>query len=187
VVDLIDAAFVLQTFLERHQRRFCFIGGIAVQNWGEPRLTRDIDVSLLTGFGDEERDVDLLLGAYPARLPDARGFALTHRVLLLRTPEGIGIDVSLAALPFEQLAIERAVLIELLPSRKLRLCSAEDLLIMKLFAGRETDVRDARSIVVRQGMDSLDWGHIETHLAALADLKEDPGLLDQLRRIRSRA
>ncbi len=185
MVDLIDEAFRLQEFLESYQRRFCFIGGLAVQSWGEPRLTRDIDVSLLTGFGGEERDVDLLLGAYAPRIEDARPFALAHRVLLLRSQGGIGIDVSLAALPYEQLVIDRAVLVDLLPGKRLLLCSPEDLMIMKVFAGRETDVRDARSIAVRQGADQLDWHYMETHLAQFADLKDDPSVMDQLRRIRS--
>lgn len=185
MVDLIDEALRLHTFLENHQRRFCFIGGIAVQNWGEPRLTRDIDISLLTGFGGEERDVDLLLGAYLPRIEDARRFALAHRVLLLRSPGGIGIDVSLAALPYEELMIDRALLVELLPGQRLRLCSPEDLVIMKVFAGRETDVRDARSVVVRQGDSRLDWDYIETNLAPLADLKGDPALMDRLRSMRS--
>ena len=106
-------------------------------------------------------------------------------MLLLRSPGGIGIDVSLAALPYEQLVIDRALLVELLPSKGLRLCSPEDLVIMKVFAGRETDVLDARSVIVRQGDDRLDWDYIETHLAQFVDLKDDPGLMDQLRRIRS--
>jgi hypothetical protein len=185
VVDLIDEAFRLQTFLDSHGRRFCFIGGVAVQNWGEPRLTRDIDISLLTGFGDEERTVDLLLGAYLPRIDDARQFALDHRVLLIRSQGGIGIDVSLAALPYEELVIDRAPLVELLPGKRLRLCSPEDLVIMKLFAGRETDVRDARSVVVRQTESGLDWGYIESHLAQFSLLKDDPGLMNQLRGIRS--
>jgi hypothetical protein len=187
VVDLIEEAFRLQTFLEHRQCRFCFIGGVAVQNWGEPRLTRDIDISLLTGFGGEERHVDLLLGAYEPRIHDARRFALTYRVLLLRSPGGIGIDVSLAALPYEQLVIDRARLVELLPGISLRLCSPEDLIIMKLFAGRETDIRDARSIIVRQGQDRLDWVYAETQLAQFSELKRDPDLMDQLRRLRGSA
>ena len=184
VVDLIDEAFGLQAFLDRHGCRFCFIGGLAVQSWGEPRLTLDIDVSLLTGFGGEERAVDLLLAAYMPRIETARAFALENRVLLVRSPGGIGIDVSLAALLYEEGVIERAVLVELLPGKGLRLCSPEDLIIMKLFAGRDTDLRDARSVVVRQGADQLDWSYVEKHLAELADLKDDPNLMDQLRRIR---
>lgn len=57
---------------------------------------------------------------------------------------------------------------------------------MKLFAGRETDLRDARSIMVRQGAGRLDWLYIEQHLGELGELgelKEDPDLLPLLRRI----
>ena len=33
--------------------QFCFIGGLALQRWGEPRLIGDIDLTILTGFGHE--------------------------------------------------------------------------------------------------------------------------------------
>jgi hypothetical protein len=32
-----------------------------MQHWGEPRLTRDIDVSLMTGFGSEHAVVDKIV------------------------------------------------------------------------------------------------------------------------------
>lgn len=35
--------------------QFCFIGGLALLRWGEPRTTRDTNLTLLTGFGGEER------------------------------------------------------------------------------------------------------------------------------------
>jgi len=41
------AAYDLQTFCERAGWSFCFIGGIAVQRWGEPRFTQDADLTLL--------------------------------------------------------------------------------------------------------------------------------------------
>jgi hypothetical protein len=185
VVDLIEEAFRLQIFLESHGCRFCFIGGLAVQWWGEPRLTRDIDVSLLAGFGEEEHFVDLLLGAYVARIQDARQFALSRRVLLLRSSSGIGIDISLAALPYEEQMIERASLFEMIADRRLRLCSPEDLIVMKLFAGRDTDLRDARSVLVRQGEEHLDLTYIETHLAELASLTEDVSLAAKLQQLRN--
>jgi len=183
VVDLIDEAARLQAFLESHGLRFCIVGGVAVLWWGEPRLTRGVDISLLTGFEGESEPVDLLLSAYAPRIAGARQFALTNRVLLLRSPSGAGIDVSLAALPYEELAISRAPLVEVMPGRQLRLCSPEDLIVMKLFAGRETDIRDARSVVVRQG-ERLDWGYVETQLAEFAELAGDPDLMVRLGRLR---
>src|SRR5215204_5744004 len=53
-----DAASALQSFCEKENWRFCFIGGIAVQRWGEPRQTVDADLTFLTGFGAEEKFVD---------------------------------------------------------------------------------------------------------------------------------
>ncbi len=47
------AAGEIQEFCRARGWRFCVIGGLAVQRWGEPRLTRGVDVTLLTGFGNE--------------------------------------------------------------------------------------------------------------------------------------
>ncbi len=105
MVDLISAAFQLQQQIESRGWRFCFIGGLAVQHWGEPRMTRDLDLALLAGFGTEVPFVEALLEVYQGRIADARSFALESRILLLRTESGIGIDVSLAALPFEEQAV----------------------------------------------------------------------------------
>jgi hypothetical protein len=55
---------------------------------------------------------------------------------------------------------------------------------MKTFAGRDTDLRDVRSVIVRQEIRGLDWRHIEEYLAELAELKDDLTLLTRLRDIR---
>jgi hypothetical protein len=46
---LIRAAADLQAVCERARWQFCFIGGLAVQRWGEPRETVDVDLTLSTG------------------------------------------------------------------------------------------------------------------------------------------
>ena len=66
--DLIETAAELQEFFESHKWDFCFIGGLAVIHWGEPRLTRDIDVTLLAGFSKEADFVDPLLSRFSAKL-----------------------------------------------------------------------------------------------------------------------
>ena len=55
------AALEIQEFCRARRWRFCFIGGVAVQRWGEPRLTQDVDLTLLTGFWTEEAFVSALL------------------------------------------------------------------------------------------------------------------------------
>lgn len=105
--ELFESAKQFQDFCDRQGWRSCIIGGIAVNRWGGPRVTRDVDLNVLTGFGGEDRVIDILLETYAARIPDAKEFAQSRRVLLLNTPTGTGIDVSLGALPFEEQVIER--------------------------------------------------------------------------------
>ncbi|MCC6588136.1 MAG: hypothetical protein IT168_15700 [Bryobacterales bacterium] len=182
-IDLLDVAAELQTFCDDRGWRSCFIGGIAAQRWSQPRVTRDVDFTLLAGFGEERTFVDSLLSRYPSRISDPLPFAIRSRVLLLSSPAGIGIDVSLGALPFEHLVIERASLFEFAPGLKLRICSAEDLMVMKLFAGRAIDIRDAEGIAVRHEK-TLDWAYVEEQLGPLAEAKDDPEILRQLARLR---
>ena len=105
--ELLRAAGALETVLRRHGWQFCFIGGVAVQRWGLPRFTQDIDLTLLTGFGNEEKFIDALLKELNPRRPDAREFALSSRVLLAQTRDGVDVDVALGALPFEERCIAR--------------------------------------------------------------------------------
>ena len=74
--DLIKMAAKVQAMFESQRWQFCFIGGIAIQKWGEPRVTRDMDITLLTGFGDEEKFIEVLLLHFIPRRPDAAAFAV---------------------------------------------------------------------------------------------------------------
>jgi hypothetical protein len=71
--DLFDAARDLQAELDRRGWRFCFIGGIAVLRWGEPRFTGDVDVTLLCPFGSEDEFTEpLLRSGYTGRIAGSR-------------------------------------------------------------------------------------------------------------------
>jgi hypothetical protein len=140
----------------------------------------DVDVSLLTELGREEKFVDAWLEKFPSRIPEARKFALENRVLLLRGPEGIGVDVALGCLPFEEQAIRKSVEVELEPGAKIRICRPEDLVVMKAFADRPQDWLDLRGILLRQKNRPLDWAHIRRHLQPLVQAKEKPELMGKL-------
>ena len=103
--DVFDAAAELQNFCAEAGWRFCFIGGLAVQRWGQPRFTRDADLTLLTGFGNEEAYVSSLLRRFQPRIENAAAFAVANRVLLLKSASGVGLDIALAGLPFEEAMI----------------------------------------------------------------------------------
>ena len=183
---VLAAALQLQNYFLTQQWRFCFVGGLAVQKWSEPRVTDAADVTLFTGFGGEEPYIDALLGWLEPRRVDAREFALRARVLLARKPSGVAVDVALGGLPFEELAISRARDAELYPGCCLRLCTAEDLIVFKCFAGRPLDWRDVEMTIVRQGDAGLDWHYIQEQLRPLAELKEQPDLLTNLLALRER-
>jgi hypothetical protein len=147
-------------------------------------MTVDVDLTLLTGFGGEAPFIDVLLEHFSGRIPGARQFALDHRVLLLQSRTGVGLDIALGALPFEARAVERASLFEYPPGVPLRTCSAEDLIVMKAFAGRGQDWVDVERVIVRQTR-TLDWAYIEEQLAPLAEVKGEPEILDRLARCRA--
>ena len=127
MIELLEVAKQLQAFCDRQAWRSCIIGGLAVVRWGEPRVTRHVDLTVLAGFGNEERIIDPLLERYPARIPDAREYALRRRVLLLTAPGGTGLDVLLGALPYEEKLVDRATRFVISPGLELRTCSAEEL------------------------------------------------------------
>jgi hypothetical protein len=147
---ILQAALEIQVFCQARGWRFCFIGGIVLPRWGEPRTTADADLTVLTGFGGEEAFVDGLLASFRPRTGDARNLALTRRVLLLEASNTVPLDVSLGALPFEERLVARSSDFEIAKGAALRTCSAEDLVVLKAFAGRELDWADVRGIAVRQ-------------------------------------
>lgn len=95
-------------------------------------------------------------------------------MLLLRARGGVGLDIVLGELPFEETA-----LFVFPPAIPLRTCSAEDLIVLKAFAARDKDWVDIDGILVRQASD-LDWNYIDAQLGPLVELKEEPGTLDTL-------
>ena len=179
---LLGSALALQRFCQQQGWQFCFIGGLAVQRWGEPSLTLDANMTLLTGFGSEATYVDLLLARFQERIPDARAFALGHRVLLLQSDQGIPLDIALGAMPFEERTVARASLHEIVPGYRLMTCAAEDLIVHKAFADWPKDWLDIETIVVRQ-RGRLDLQLVWDELLPLAELKEDPGIVARLRQM----
>ena len=145
---------------------------------GEPRLTRDIDLTILASFGAEEAVDDGLLDRFEARIEDARQFALRNRVALLRTANGVPVDVALGALDFERRAVQRASPWDVKEAQLLT-CCAEDLIVHKAFAGRDRDWLDIEGIIIRQG-EYLDSELVFRELTPLAELKDSDDTIGRL-------
>ena len=175
-----EAALELQSFCQQERWRFCFIGGVAVQRWGEPRLTVDVDITLLTGFGGEEPFIRALLARFQPRRSDAAEFALRNRVLLVENSQEVGMDVALGGLPFEARSVERASAFNIGGEQHLITCSAEDLVVHKCFASRDQDWIDVRGVLEKQ-RGKLSLAQIYDELTPLVALKEQPEIVERLR------
>jgi len=181
VGPVLDAALAAQAACEKLGLSFCVIGGVALQRWGEPRFTADADISVLVEPGEELQVAEALLMDLPARIDDALGFAARTRVVLARSAGNVGIDIVLAGLPFEARVIGRATPWALGDGNSLQTCSAEDLVVMKVFAARDKDWADVTGILERQG-EKLDFDLIRHELVPLLEAKGEPDLVNELER-----
>lgn len=86
---IFDAAAAIQGECRVQGWPFCFIGGIAVQRWAEPRATADVDLAVLTGFGGRTLPQWQYEVTGGGRVIVARAQAL-RRVLWIGGPPGAG-------------------------------------------------------------------------------------------------
>ena len=176
-----EAAWQLHRFLTDRGIPYVIIGGVAVQRWGEPRFTIDVDLAILLPPGSEEPRLREIAAAFPPRLKDAVAFALEHRVMPIDVPGAGPADLSLALPGLEEEAIARAVDYDLGQGRAVRLCAAEDLVVYKCVAGRAQDVLDVESVVARQG-DGLDVARVRWWLEEFARITDDREIVARFER-----
>jgi len=94
--------------------------------------------------------------AFAPLFPDANEVVEQAMILPLRhRTTGVKLDLAIGLSGFEQQVIERASLIDL-TGLSVCVASAEDLLIMKVLAGRTQDEQDIRGLVLAHG-ENLDW------------------------------
>ncbi len=168
----VETAWRLHQFLSERKIPYVIIGGFAVQRWGQPRLTRDVDLTILVPAGREELVLREILKSFQGRVDDALQFALVHRVLPVRVPGGSEADITLGLPGYEESVVARGVDYDLDAGRTVRLCSAEDLIIHKAVAGRPQDLMDIEGIVARQ-RDRLDLIYLRRWLGEFSALLDD--------------
>jgi hypothetical protein len=119
------------------------IGGQAVLLYGEPRLTRDIDITLGVGVRELNK-LKRTISSLGLKILVERDeeFVKSNMVLpTLDEKSGIRVDFIFSFSPYERQAIERAKDIKL--GRSLvKFASLEDVVIHKVIAGRARDLED---------------------------------------------
>ncbi|MFH1227470.1 MAG: nucleotidyl transferase AbiEii/AbiGii toxin family protein [Planctomycetota bacterium] len=162
--------------LDKARIPYMIIGGQAVLIYGEPRLTRDIDITL---GADTGRLPDLMEAVKEAKLTaipkDYRSFAAKTMVLPVRhKATGIRVDFIFSFTPYEKQAIKRSKKIKIGRSAA-RFASLEDIIIHKIFAGRARDIEDCRTMMIKHP--DFDRSYIRKWLNQFDKLSESPHCL----------
>ncbi len=183
---LLESVVSLQCSLDAAGLQSMVIGGLAVSVWGEPRVTRDVDVKVLLQRESAQRLLDALSAGYTPLHSEPLNSLRRQALLFVRDGAGTRLDLLLAETAFDEVAILRARLVEAPGGFSVRVCSPEDLLIYKLIATRPRDHEDARGIVRRQG-DKLDDAYIVDWLRQFEEAFDDSTLLSTYRQLRRRS
>ena len=129
---------------------YMVIGGQAVLLYGEPRLTRDIDITLGVGVRELNK-LKETISSLGLKILVERDEEFVERNMVLPTLDeksGIRVDFIFSFSPYGRQAIERAKDIKL--GRSLvRFASLEDVVIHKVIAGRARDLEDIKSILLK--------------------------------------
>ncbi len=176
---------VLKTFhwildmLEGAGVPYMVMGGWAVQAWGRPRPTYDVDFTL--SLSEPELDGLLRLldenGAVVDRVflrgfrDTVSGFAKVH-LSRFEFPDPIRVDLFLARTEYQQTAFSRRREVAMF-GRKVWVMSVEDLVLHKLIAGRHKDLAAVEEILeLNRGPGSLDGAYLR-HWAARLSVSEE--------------
>lgn len=159
------------------------IGGQAVLLHGQPRLTRDIDITL----GVDSSRLQVVRAAVAGihltpTVSDVETFVRTSNVLpVFDSATGIRVDLIFSFTPYEAEAIRRAVGVTF-GTVTVRFATVEDLVIHKLVAGRARDIEDVVGLLARHP--SLDEPYVTRWLASFRDVVHRD-LVAELVRLRS--
>ena len=149
--------------LKRHTIPYMVIGGQAVLLYGEPRLTRDIDITLGTGIEGLIKIMPII-SALRLKILVEHPQDFVRRTMVLPTIEeesGIRVDFIFSFSPYERQAIERARDVNL-GRTLIKFASLEDVVIHKMIAGRARDIEDVKSILTKNP--NFDAGYVERWL-----------------------
>jgi len=173
--------------LDRAGIAYMVIGGQAVQLYGEPRMTKDIGVTLGLDATGLDR-VTALCRSVGLRVlvSDPAQFVQDTMVLpAIEDASGIKVDFVFSFSAYEKQALGRSRPVEI-NGQPVRYSSLEDLLIHKLVAGRARDIEDVRLIFAKNP--NWDRAYVErwlTELDRALSLDLRARLLDVLRSLPS--
>jgi hypothetical protein len=171
--------------LDKNRIPYMVIGGQAVLLYGEPRLTKDIDITLGVGV-DRLNEMKAIVNRLSLKyLTDNVDHFVKETMVLpaIDQKSGIRIDFIFSYSPYERQAIKRAKGI-LFGKTRIKFAALEDVIIHKIIAERPRDIEDVESILLKNP--EYDSHYIEKWLAefdAALDKKYRKSFLDLKKRL----
>ncbi len=170
-----DALKDIQDFLKKEGVPYMIIGGIGNLVWGEPRLTVDIDITIQMSPAKERDFIKEIGSRFRILVDNPDDFAKKTKVLPIEITEGVKGDIIFAGLDYEKIAIGRSVEVEISKNNRVRVCTAEDLIIHKAISEREKDWQDIEGILFRRGA-LLDKKYLDNWLHEFASALDKSGI-----------
>jgi hypothetical protein len=182
-VELLDA---LAGALGALDADWYLFGAQAALIHGAARLTADVDVTVNLRGKDAKALVKALSAAGFQMRVDGDDFIERTRVLpVLHTTTGIPADIVLAGPGIEELFLKRAEVRDI-DGVRVPVACAEDVMVMKILAGRPKDIEDVVAILAAHPKD-LDLGLVRSTLRLLEEALGQSDLLPALERAIERA
>ncbi len=173
--------------LRKLGRPHMIVGGIAIIARGVPRLTRDVDATVWAP-GLDLRDLVNALGQQriAGRVPDFIQLAKENQVVFLEhTPTKTPLEILLAWLPFELVAMQRAETLKL-GSVNAPVALAEDLVIYKVAAWQDRDRDDVERLLVLHAA-HMDLSRIRELVRQFAEALDAPERIVEFEQVLGRA
>lgn len=163
--------------LKKHNIPYMIIGGQAVLFYGEPRLTKDIDITLGVNTSYFPKLLSIVHELCLKPLPkDLESFVQKTMVLpALEKTTGIRVDFIFSFTPYEISAIKKAKKF-MIADQEINFAAPEDVIIHKIFAGRPRDIEDVRIIFLKNP--DIDIQYIENWLKEFETSSDKKDLLN---------
>lgn len=144
--------------LDKEKIPYMIIGGQAVLIYGEPRLTKDIDITLGIGLEGLEKVKNAIKKAnLKILLDDIDDFVRkTYVIPAYDEKSSLRIDFILSFSEYEKNALERVKVIYI-DKTPVKYSSLEDLIIHKIIAGRPRDLEDIKNILLKNPEFDIDY------------------------------
>lgn len=155
--------------LDVHGIPYMVIGGQAVLFHGFVRVTEDIDITLGISIDDSEKLLNFLSGINCTPLVEnPKDFIKSTWVLPVReNTSKVKIDFTFSFSDYEAQAIQNSLSAKV-GGKKVRYCSLNDLIVHKIFAGRQRDLDDVRNVFLKN-KDEIDLDYIYNWLEELGN------------------